>query len=293
MREDFAVYILSYRRPKKMKTLNALLKAGYSGKWYIVVSDNDDTLDDYIAIYGKDKIKVFNKKEYAKKTKFLDAYFDREDKINVVVVARNALNDIAAQDNINYYLMLDDDLSQFSIRMYEGAKPLGSAITNFDEILEELVHLHEISDATIIGLAHNGAFIGGAGSRAANGVIRRIATNAFLCSTKKRIEWRGRMYEDALTSLYYSQIGEKILVFPYITYNHDTIAKLEGGMADYYDERDFIMNYEFAYYVCPAFPVQTQLRLSKTHGLYAFTLKINERFLAPKIISDKFRKVKA
>ena len=41
MRNDFAVLILSHGRPNNIKTIKALENANYTGKYYIVI-DNED-----------------------------------------------------------------------------------------------------------------------------------------------------------------------------------------------------------------------------------------------------------
>ena len=46
MRDDFAVFILSHGRAKEQITLNSLLNAGYTGKWYIIVDDLDEQKDE-------------------------------------------------------------------------------------------------------------------------------------------------------------------------------------------------------------------------------------------------------
>lgn len=47
MRNDFAILILSHGRPDKLYTLKALEKANYTGKWYIVIDDEDETENEY------------------------------------------------------------------------------------------------------------------------------------------------------------------------------------------------------------------------------------------------------
>ena len=45
MRDDFAAFILTHRRPDNVQTVKALAASGYTGKTYIVVDDLDPTLD--------------------------------------------------------------------------------------------------------------------------------------------------------------------------------------------------------------------------------------------------------
>lgn len=52
MNEKFAVFILSYGRPNNIITLNTLKKCGYTGEWYIVIDNEDDTADEYYKNFG-------------------------------------------------------------------------------------------------------------------------------------------------------------------------------------------------------------------------------------------------
>ena len=49
MRDDFAIFIPSYDRCEMLidKTLHMLKKYNYSGKWFVVVDDNDPQLKTY------------------------------------------------------------------------------------------------------------------------------------------------------------------------------------------------------------------------------------------------------
>jgi len=62
---DFAIFILTHGRPTNIKTMATLKECGYTGRLYLVVDDEDKTLDKYIANFGKDRVVVFNKKEMA------------------------------------------------------------------------------------------------------------------------------------------------------------------------------------------------------------------------------------
>ena len=47
MRNDFAIFIMSYKRPNNIATLRTLNKANYTGKYYIIVGDDDPCLSEY------------------------------------------------------------------------------------------------------------------------------------------------------------------------------------------------------------------------------------------------------
>ena len=66
MDNNFCVFILSYNRPDKVYTMKSLTNSGYTGKYYIVLGDDEPQIDKYIEIYGEDNILIFNKEEYMK-----------------------------------------------------------------------------------------------------------------------------------------------------------------------------------------------------------------------------------
>lgn len=41
MRSDFAVFILTHGRADNVATMGALKKGGYTGKWYMIIDDED------------------------------------------------------------------------------------------------------------------------------------------------------------------------------------------------------------------------------------------------------------
>ena len=43
MRDDFCVFILTHGRPDRVITYKTLLNAGYTGRVYIVIDDEDKT----------------------------------------------------------------------------------------------------------------------------------------------------------------------------------------------------------------------------------------------------------
>ena len=54
MRDDFAVFILSHGRPHNVKTCKTLVKQGYSGKWFLVLDNEDETINEYMDEFGED-----------------------------------------------------------------------------------------------------------------------------------------------------------------------------------------------------------------------------------------------
>ncbi len=51
MRDDFAIFILSNKRANRVHTITSLMESNYTGKWYIVVDNLDDTIEEYKNIF--------------------------------------------------------------------------------------------------------------------------------------------------------------------------------------------------------------------------------------------------
>ena len=90
MNEKFAVFILTHGRAKKQDTYRTLRKAGYTGKVYFLIDDEDNQQEEYKKQYGKQVI-IFDKKQAASITDAGDNFPKR----NSVIYARNANIEIA------------------------------------------------------------------------------------------------------------------------------------------------------------------------------------------------------
>ena len=66
MLEDFAVLILSHGRADNVITYKTLQRAGYTGRIYIVIDNEDKQADRYYQNFG-DKVIMFDKAAEAEK----------------------------------------------------------------------------------------------------------------------------------------------------------------------------------------------------------------------------------
>ncbi len=60
--KNFCVFILTYGRPANVYTVNSLKKQGYTGKIYLICSDDDNKLKEYQSNYNN--VVVFSKEDY-------------------------------------------------------------------------------------------------------------------------------------------------------------------------------------------------------------------------------------
>lgn len=96
MRDDFCAFILTHGRPDKVLTYRTLRRAGYTGKIFIVVDDEDKTRHQYMAEFGE-QVLVFSKADIASRFDEADNFGDRRS----IFYARNACFDLANWSGVN------------------------------------------------------------------------------------------------------------------------------------------------------------------------------------------------
>ena len=227
-KRNFAIFILSYGRSDNVITLKTLKKQGYTGAWYILVSDDDKTYGEYIKRYG-DHVKVFSKKDYFDKVDTGDNFND----LRIVLYARRAVHDVAAQMGITHFLELDDDYTSFQYRYPEGGK-LKIKEVDLNKVIPLYLDLLDSTDSLTIAFGQGGDMIGGINGRYVKKPIGRKAMNAFFCRTEKILPFAGRINEDTTMYTVCGQQGEKIFTyFPMMVIQKQTQSQ-KGGLTEIY-----------------------------------------------------------
>jgi len=161
MRDDFGIFIMSYGRPEKIPSLDCLMKSNYTGKWWIVVGNDDPKAEAYQAKYG-DKCVVFDKEKYVAKTDRMGLKITK-----VIMFARNACFDIAESLGLKYFQQLDDDYRVFKYAFGSKLKYITKqhTVKNYDRFIEAMVNYFQKTPANCVALAfaQGGDFIGGEG----------------------------------------------------------------------------------------------------------------------------------
>lgn len=282
MRDDFAVFILTHGRPDKVVTLKALLAGNYTGKYYLVIDNEDDKADEYYRLFGDDKVIMFDKIEQAKKTDTADLSDDRR----AIVFARNACFDIAEKLGIKYFLELDDDYTSFLFRFQEGTK-LGSAnCKDLDRLFEEMLIFLETSGALTVALCQGGDLIGGLKSGTFKKGLLRKAMNTFFCKTENRIEWAGRMNEDVSAYTLMSNQGKLFFTITAAQICQLPTQSLAGGMSEVYLDSG---TYQKSFYSVLFSP--QCVKISLMGGAHKrIHHNVEWEHCAPKILNEKWKK---
>lgn len=284
MRDDFVVFILSYKRADRMYTIKSLLESGYSGKYYIILGNDDPTIEEYKNKYGKDNILVFDKEEYANKVDTCDNFNKRK----VILYARNYCFDIAKELGYNYFLQLDDDYTSFEYRYDEDNKFKVLKVKEFDTLVDIMIEFLDCSNATTIAFGQGGDFIGGKDSSLAKAKIKRKAMNSFFCSTKREFRFFGSINEDVNAYCKFGSMGKLFMTLRNISIVQKQTQSNSGGMTDEYIDGGT--------YVKAFYTVMTNPSFVKIFGMDTTHTRIHHRVdwdkAVPKIISDKYRKYK-
>lgn len=285
--EKFAVFILTHGRAEKQDTYRTLLKAGYTGKVYFLVDNEDKQQDEYKKLYGS-KVIIFDKKAASEITDAGDNFQKR----NSVLYARNANIEIAKNLGLNYFWQLDDDYGSWRWRIDNDKKflPTGVSVKSLNAILDAMIDFMEESQVDCVALAQGGDYIGGPGSRVfklhEQGKFVRKVMNSFLFSTKKPMKFIGRMNDDVNTYVVNGKHGKVVITLPRIMLDQAQTQANSGGLTEMYLE---LGTYVKSFYTVMMAPYCTKI---KEIGITNKRLHhaINWNNAVPKIISERFKK---
>lgn len=281
MRDDFAVLILTHGRPDNVVTVKSMLSRNYTGKWYIVIDNEDATAEEYKAIY-KDRVIVFDKQKYVDLTDTADNF----DEHRAIVYARNASFDIAESLGVKYFLMLDDDYTGFYFRKIVGNTMPAVSCKQLDRLFEAYIEFLENSGAITVAMAQGGDFIGGAGNPNSHKGLFRKAMNTFFCSTERRFWFVGTQNEDVSMYARLGSVGNLIFTVSGAMIVQVATQKGAGGMSAVYKEGG---TYVKSFYSVMQMPSCIEVRLMGTTNQRIHHSVLWEKTV-PKILNERWRK---
>lgn len=226
----FCVFILTHGRPDNVITLKTLEKCGYTGRLYIVVDDEDKTIDRYRKNFGDDRVIVFDKKAEADRCDEGNNFDERR----TITMARNACFGIAERLGVTHFVELDDDYTDFRYKLQETGNHL-AVIRRLDEVFFLFLRFYIESGSACIAFAQNGDFIGGFDN--GNGLYRfskRKCMNTFFCSIERHVKFVGAMNEDVNTYTTLGSRGRVFMTVPFAAINQTATQSQSGGITDMY-----------------------------------------------------------
>ncbi|EPZ9324543.1 hypothetical protein ACXYO7_004413 [Salmonella enterica subsp. enterica] len=228
MRDDFCAFILTHGRPDNVLTYKTLRRAGYTGKIYVVIDDEDKTRQQYVAEFG-DQVLVFSKTDIANRFDEADNFGDRRS----IFYARNACFELAERVGCQHFIQLDDDYHEFQFRVGPNLEANYSPIRALDQVLEEMLAYYRAIPAASIAMSQGGDFLGSGGDGNA-AWIKRKAMNSFICSTDRPFKFVGRINEDVNTYTSLGRRGELFLTIGAVQLGQKQTQLNSGGMTELY-----------------------------------------------------------
>jgi hypothetical protein len=282
MRNNFCAFILSHGRPDRVHTYNTLIKAGYTGKVYIVIDDEDATADEYRRLYG-DKVLQFCKHKYADR---LDEGDNTGKRISTIY-ARAAMFDLAPQVACKYFIQLDDDYTSMLFRLdANGSYRYREFRNSADEVFDAMLQFADTTGCLAVAMSQGGDFIGGGGGLR----LKRKAMNSFVCSIDRPWVMIGRMNEDVSTYVTEGRKGRLFFTTTQIQLNQKQTQANAGGMSGLYlDNGTYVKSFYSVMYAPSC--VQIGTLGDPRSKAYRIHHKINWHNTSPKILREEYRKV--
>ena len=283
MRKDFAIFILTHERPDKQSTLSNLIMQGYTGDWYLVVDDEDKSIDKYIENFGEEKILKFNKQSFINMTDTGQQVPSRA----CIVYAKNFVEyyvkEFATQ--YKYYVLADDDITRFRFRYFENDK-LKSLVMNhnIDQAFEAYIDFMEKGQFAAISPGTVQYFLVGFDILEPEYVMRRrVCYNFVFRNRDYPVDWKFAMNEDSVTAIQQNKLGQRWLQVPFFQVDIVPISTAPGGMKETYDNMG---TYERVMYIVMSSPDSCSVMEYKEE----FLLRLNRDNAFAKIISGKYKK---
>ena len=282
IREDFAILILSHGRANNVRTVPTLKEVGYTGKWYIVLDDEDKQYDDYIRNFGKEHIIVFNKEEVGKTFDIMDNFPGR----GVPTFARNVFHKIAKDLGLTYFLELEDDYMCFRQRYEENGSMRTRYVSNFDLLIEPYLEFLDLSGALCVAFAQTGDFLGGLGSTVWTQQITRKAMNSFFCRVDRPFQFYGRFNDDVNSYVENGKRGYLYFTTRDMCLDQPQTQANAGGITEAYLQYGTYVKSFYSVMLCPSCVKISEMGQShrRIHHLIDWEVAV------PKIISSKFKK---
>jgi hypothetical protein len=281
MKTDFAAFILTHGRPDCVHTYTTLRKAGYTGKIFLVIDDEDKTGDEYREKYG-DSVLTFSKSAVAKTFDEGDNFNDRR----AIIYARNACHALAKSVGIKHFVQLDDDYTSFAIRHNSRLEYGWSRLRHtMEDALDALLEFYLSTGCASIAMSQGGDHIGGDNSQHTPS-LRRKCMNSFFCSTDKPLKFFGRVNEDVNTYTTLGRRGELFFTVIQAQLVQKQTQANAGGMSEMYaSSGTYVKSFYSVMYAPSCVKIGTMGDPLSPH--YRIHHKINWHATAPKILREE------
>ena len=274
------VYIISKGRPQ-CKTAHTLKRIKFPGDWFIVCGTNDETLGEYIARWGVERVKVFDFDEQLETTDTMDN-FGFEAKASGACPVRNAVREISwARGELRHW-QFDDDYTVFS--RFDPETHRNRDVRDGEELYGLMAAVSAFGHRA--GLRNVGfppstmevrpARVGGWSSRVFN--AHNMPSDPGLFTP-----WVGRMNDDLINAINTWRRGGIEMTVKFMSMNMPPTQSEKGGLTEMYRDDGTVRKTAYAVMACPA-AVRLVERFRRYHH------KADWALICPKIVSDGYRR---
>lgn len=282
VKKRFVAMILTHKRAGNVKTLEVLRDHGYTGEVRLVVDDEDPMLEEYRNLYG-DMVWEFSKAKLEGKFDACDNFGNRCS----ITYPRNAAFDLAEENGVDYFIELDDDYRAFTWNFDSSLNYSVRPVGCLDKVFEAMVKFLENTPTTSIATAQSGDFMGGDMGQFARSVwAKRKAMNSFICSTKKRFEFRGKINEDVNAYVGDGNLGALFFTINLVCLYQGATQQTEGGLTELYLD---VGTYVKSFYTVMIAPSCVKVALMGA-GHKRLHHKVDWKYAVPKILPESLKK---
>lgn len=271
-----AIFICTHGRPDKQITLKALRDAGYTGKIYLVLDDEDNTRPYYHDNLGMcDDFVFFNKQAIIDCTNTTSYPPNRK----TILYAKNACEQFAKRDGVDCFVICDDDIPGFRYRYIEDGSCKSQTITkNMDKVVDSYYEFLKFTktSATSFGMAQ---FYFTGKECFSNEALQkwRIPYTFVFRNADFTVDWVSDYGEDITTAIEQSRHGQFQCALPYVQMNLSPMGVGDGGMVELHKDTFKLAEYGHIWH-----PDCEQIRYYKNHWMS----QIQRDFAFPKLISS-------
>lgn len=269
------IYIISKGRPQ-CHAARTLEKIKYPGEWFIVCGNNDETLEQYMARWGSERVKVFDWYEQVKSTDTMDN-FGFGSMPSGAVPARNATAEISRARGERRHWQLDDDYTGF--RTFDARTGSRPALNDGERVAAVMERIARFADEC--GLANCGfppATIECSKEQALTNSKRVFNAHNMPSGGELFEEWRGRLNDDLINAINVWRHGRVELSFKCFAVGMPPTQSEGGGLTDIYKGEGTVRKTAYAVMAAPG-----QVKLVERFGRYHH--KADWRHIAPKIVA--------
>lgn len=277
LKGEYGVFIPTHGRAKSQVTMNMLLDCGFTGDIWLVCDNLDDSLDEYIELYG-DRVLVFDKRDWAMRTDRLT----NEVELGTVLYARNYIQWVGEQKGYDVIGVFDDDLDSFSIRYeLDGRLQTHLMEDGMDDLIAGIIEFVLDGNIMAMSLAHNGGYFGGLEGEFKEGLTRNPSGAWFMNLTEKLPQcFRGIVNEDSIYVRDAGRVGGLVFKLMDVMFSTPKRGTNEGGHSEMYSE---MSKYIHSSYVKIASP--STMSMLDDGGR-----RTNRKAIHSEIISERWRK---